>query len=253
MWFTRRGRERRARLDAGFTDEWRALCARRFRWWRALTDDERTRVEARALALVVGADWEAANGFEVTDEMIVTVAVQAALLILELPEDSYRDVRSVILHPSTVVLEGEHSQVDGLVSDDPMPVEGQAEYHGPVLLAWDEVLDEARHPGEGHNVVFHEFAHKLDMLDGTVDGTPPLDTDEQARRWVEVCTRIYTEVAEGRGGHVLSEYAGVNAGEFFAVATEAFFDDPHGLRHEHPDLYEVLGGYYRQDPAVRFG
>jgi Mlc titration factor MtfA (ptsG expression regulator) len=251
MWFTRRGRERRARLEAGFTDEWRELCARRFRWWRALSDDERARLEDRALALVVGADWEAANGFEVTDEMIGTIAVQAALLILELPEDSYRDVHSVIVHPSTVVLEGEHSQVDGLVSDDPMPIDGQAEYHGPVLVAWDEVLDEARHPGHGRNVVFHEFAHKLDMLDGTIDGTPSLGDPDAVARWVEVCTRVFDAVAEGRGGHVLSPYAGVNAAEFFAVATEAFFDDPRGLRHEHPDLYDVLADFYGQDPVAR--
>jgi hypothetical protein len=251
MWFTRRGRERRARLEAGFTDEWRELCARRFRWWRALSDDERSRLEDRALALVVGADWEAANGFEVTDEMIVTIAAQAALLVLELPEDSYRDVHSVIVHPTTVLLEGEHSQVDGLVSDDPMPIDGQAEYHGPVLLAWDEVLDEARHPGHGHNVVFHEFAHKLDMLDGTIDGTPPLTDPAAVARWVEVCTRVFDEVAEGRGGHVLSPYAGVNAAEFFAVATEVFFDHPRGLRHEHPDLYAVLADFYRQDPVAR--
>ena len=249
---TRRHRLRRERIETGFTDDWRSLCARRFRWWGSLSEDERARLESVALELVVDKDWEAARDFEVTDEMMVVIAAQAALLVIGLPiEDPYRGVHAIIVHPTTLVLTGEHSQVEGLVSDEPMPVLGQAEYNGPVLVAWDQVLDDARHPGTGHNVVLHEFAHKPDMLDGTTDGTPPLATQEQFDRWVEVCTRVYEEVATGRGGHVLSSYAGVNAAEFFAVATEAFFDDPHGLRAEHADLYGCLADFYRQDPASR--
>ena len=249
---TRRHRLRRERIDAGFSEEWRALCSRRFRWWRGLSDDERARLEAVALGLIIDKDWEAARDFEVTDEMTLVIAAQAALLVIGLDDDDpYRGVHAIIVHPTTLVLTGEHSQVEGLVSDEPMPVLGQAEDHGPVLVAWDQVLDDARHSGTGHNVVFHEFAHKLDMLDGTTDGTPPLATQEQFDRWVEVCTRVYEQVAAGRGGHVLDPYAGVNAAEFFAVATETFFDDPHGLAGEHPDLYECLADFYCQDPATR--
>ena len=100
--------------------------------------------------------------------------------------------------------------------------------------------------------MFHEFAHRLDMLDGEADGTPPMADVEQSQRWVEVCTRVYEQVVEGRGGTVLRSYAGVNPAEFFAVATEAFFDAPVELRRQQPDLYEVLGGYYHQDPAARW-
>ncbi len=249
---TRKHRHRRELLEAGFTDEWRAVCERRFRWWPSLSDDERSRLESIALGLVVDKDWEAARDFTVTDEMTVVIAAQAALLVIGLPiDDPYHDVHAIVVHPTTLVLTGEHSQVEGLVSDDPMEILGQAEYHGPVLVAWDQVLDDARHPGTGHNVVFHEFAHQLDMLDGTTDGTPPLATQEQFDRWVEVCTRVYEQVAAGAGGHALSSYAGVNPAEFFAVATETFFDDPHGLRAEHPDLYGCLADFYRQDPASR--
>ena len=157
----------------------------------------------------------------------------------------------MLVHPTTVVLTGEHSQVAGIVSDGPMPILGQAELHGPVTIVWDAVNDEARHPGSGHNVVFHEFAHRLDMLDGAADGTPPMGSVEQSERWVEVCTRVYGQVVEGRGGTALRSYAGVNPAEFFAVATEAFFEDPLALRRQQPDLYEVFSGYYRQDPAAR--
>jgi Mlc titration factor MtfA (ptsG expression regulator) len=99
-------------------------------------------------------------------------------------------------------------------------------------------------------VVFHEFAHKIDMQDGSVDGTPPLATHEDLDRWIGVCTAVYEQVVEGRGGNSLRSYAGVNPAEFFAVATEAFFDHAPVLLREHPDLYGVLRDFYRQDPAA---
>jgi len=234
-----------------FLPEWRELLARRMRHWNVLSAAERDRLEHLALGLMVNTGWEAANGFEITSEMQVLIAAQAALLILGLPDDSYRLVRSILVHPTTVMLTGEHSQVPGIMSREPMPIVGLAEHRGPVMIVWDTVVNDARHPGNGHNVVFHEFAHQLDMLDGTVDGTPPLATPEQFDRWVEVCTAVYERVMDGTAGHTLDPYAGVNPGEFFAVATEVFFDDPHGLRREHPDLYDVLKDFYRQDPATR--
>jgi Mlc titration factor MtfA (ptsG expression regulator) len=242
---------RRERYEAGFLPEWRDLLAEKLGHWRHLDAGERERLEGLALELVAEKAWEAANGFELTDEMMVVISAQAALLILGLPDDSYRGVHAIVVHPTTVVMTGPHSQVAGLVSDAPMPILGQAVDGGPVVLVWDTALDEARHPGRGHNVVFHEFAHKLDMLDGTVDGTPPLADPEEYQRWVAVCTATYEQVVEGRGGHSLRPYAGVNHGEFFAVATEAFFDAPDLVHREHPDLYEVLRAFYRQDPEAR--
>ncbi len=221
--------------------------------WQRLDADERARLESLALALMADLHWEAANGFEVTDEIKVMIASEACVLILGLPDDSFRGVHTVLVHPTTVVLTGEHSQVAGIVSDGPMAILGQAEMHGPVTIVWDAVKDEARHPGSGHNVVFHEFAHRLDMLDGAADGTPPMDSVEQSERWVEVCTRVYGQVVEGRGGTALRSYAGVNPAEFFAVATEAFFGAPGDLRRQQPDLYDVLSTYYHQDPAARHG
>jgi len=249
---TRHHRERRERLAAGFRPEWRDLLAGSMRTWAQLDDDERARLEALALGLLVDLHWEAANGFELTEEIEVTIAADAAVLLLGLPDDSFSRVRTVLVHPTTLVLQGEHSQVSGIVSDGPMPILGQADLHGPVLIVWDAVLQEARHPGSGHNVVFHEFAHRLDMLTGDADGMPPIADPELAQRWLDVSTAVYEQVVEGRGGAVLRSYAGVNPAEFFAVATEAFFDAPVPLRHEHGDLYDVLVGYYGQDPAARW-
>ena len=249
---TRHHRERRERLEAGFQPAWRELLSARMRTWSLLDDSERQRLEMLALGLLVDLHWEAANDFELTEDIEVTIAADAALLLLGLPDDSFRRVHTVLVHPTTLVLQGEHSQVSGIVSDGPLPILGQADAHGPVLVVWDAVLSEARHPGSGHNVVLHEFAHRLDMLTGAADGTPPMTTVEQSERWVAVCTAVYEQVVEGRGGTVLRSYAGVNPAEFFAVATEAFFDAPRALRREHGDLYDVLAGYYGQDPAARW-
>lgn len=242
---------RRERYEAGFLPEWRDLLSRKVGHWSRLTVEEQVRLEGLALALIADKIWEAANGFEITDEMMVVIAAQAALLVLGLPDDSYRDVGSILVHPTTMVLTGPRSQGGGLVSDHPMSILGRASFQGPVVIVWDTALDEARYPGRGHNVVFHEFAHKLDMLDGTVDGTPPLADQAQFDRWVRVCTEVYERVVIGEGGHTLRSYAGVNPGEFFAVATEVFFDAPRALRAEHAELYGILADFYRQDPATR--
>jgi Mlc titration factor MtfA (ptsG expression regulator) len=138
------------------------------------------------------------------------------------------------------------------MTDEPMSIIGQAHgRRGPVIVAWDAARAGARHPERGHNVVFHEFAHKLDMLDNMIDGTPPLPDQATRRRWIEVCTAEFQLVRAGLGGHLLWSYAGVNPGEFFAVATEVFFGRPLELRIEKPALYEVLADFYRQDPAAR--
>lgn len=240
-----------SREPAGMPAEWRTIVERRVPHWAFLDDEERDRLETIALHLINDKRWEAANGFEVTDEIVVTISAQAALLALGLPDGVYRKVRTIVVHPSTLVLRGEHSYGGGIMSRDPQAVLGLVHTSGTVVIVWDAVLDDARHPGRGHNVVLHEFAHQLDLLDGVSDGTPPVATGEQFNRWVEVCTRVYHDVARGRGGRSLRSYAGVNPSEFFAVATEAFFGAPAVLRREHRELYEVLSDYYLQDPLKR--
>src|ERR687897_432020 len=142
----------------------------------------------------------------------------------------------------------------GVVTDAPQPILGQAHARrGPVVIAWDAARADARHPHRGRNVVFHEFAHKLDMLDDLIDGTPPLPDPAARDRWIEVCTAEYELLRAGEGGDLLSDYAAVNPGEFFAVATEAFFGLPREMRDQKPALYGVLREFYRQDPATRWG
>lgn len=244
-----------------FTDERRGMLARQWPLWNRLGADERSRLERLASRFIAAKRWEAANGFELTEAMQVLIAAEACLLLLGFDDPAepdhafglYRGVGTVLVHPTTLVLEGQRATgTAGLVSSDPYAILGQAQFGGPTILAWDAVSREARHPGRGENVVYHEFAHKLDMLDGVIDGTPPLVEGEARERWIDVCTREFRALSRGTAGTLLRDYGAENPGEFFAVATEVFFTKPVAMRAEKPELYDVLRGFYGQDPAARF-
>jgi hypothetical protein len=233
-------------------EHWDNLLHARFALWRELDAGEQARVRDLVVRFVRETRWEAARGGSVDDEMRVLIAAQACLLLLGLDRDRFAGMTSVIVHKRPVVLRGDRPHdVPGLRVAGPQTLLGQANYRGPVLLSWPAVASGARFPHRGQNVVFHEFAHQLDMLDGTIDGTPPLEDPEALDRWIAVCTAAYSAVRAGTGSPVLRDYAGVNPGEFFAVATEVFFCRPLDLRTHEPALYAEMVGFYCQDPAAR--
>jgi len=231
-------------------DAWRDILDKHFWLWANLDDAEQDELGDLTARLLSEKRWEAANGFALDPEMTLLIAAQASVLVLGLGFDHFSEVGTIIVHPTTVVLTGaRYSPVRGLMTDGPEAIDGQAVEGGPLVIAWDAVLHDLVHHGGGYNVVFHEFAHKLDMLDRMIDGTPPLPPERLAR-WVEVCTREY-ESLRAHGDDVLRDYAAVNPAEFFAVVTETFFDAPHRLRSHKPDLYGVFADFYNQDPASR--
>jgi Mlc titration factor MtfA (ptsG expression regulator) len=253
--FLRRLR-RRAALRKPFPEEWRSVVSARLAHWQYLDEAERERLEVLIRLFLVDHEFEAARGMELGDDVRLTIAAQACLLLVGLDRDGFRDVSSIIVYPSTVVRTGVFASpvLAGAVTDAPVPLLGEARPRGPVLIVWDQALAQARHPGRGHNVVFHEFAHKIDMADGSADGTPRMPDRASYRRWVEVCTRELDLVRRAAGAGeptLLRDYAGTNPAEFFAVATEVFFDRPVAMEGERPDLYDVLREFYRQDPAAR--
>jgi Mlc titration factor MtfA (ptsG expression regulator) len=237
----------------GLPDDWVDIVEDHVAVWHELDDDERTLLGATSDWLLRHKHWEAAQGFALDDEITVTLAVQAALLVLRLSVDEYREVSAIIVYPTAMQSRGVYAgPVRGTVTDGVVPVLGEAHgRRGPVLLAWDEAREAARNPGRGHNVVFHEFAHKLDMLDDLLDGTPPLGRRGDVARWVEVCTEAYDALRAGIERPPLQPYGATNPAEFFAVATEAFFDVPVALVEHEPGLYEVMRDFYKQDPAAR--
>ena len=235
-----------------FPVEWRRELETCLAPWGALSADERERLEQLALQLIVNKRWEATAGLTITDEMQVVIAGHAALLVLELGLEAYGKVGSILVAPHEVRVTGrEFSFVPGMLSDGPVTLSGETSERGPVMITWNSASREARHPEHGHNVVYHEFAHKLDLLDGVVDGTPPLSDPSMVERWVKVFTAEYEAVGRGEGSHLLRSYASVNPGEFFAVVTEVFFTRGAELAADRPDLYGLLRDFYRQDPAGR--
>lgn len=222
-----------------------------------LTRDERTRIHDFVRIFVAEKAWEGCGGLVLDDEIRVTVAAQAGLLALGLPHEYYRNVRTILVYPSTVVTPDRPPGVfeqPRIHSASGIPILGEAQSRGPVILVWDAVMQAARHPHDGHNVVYHEFAHKLDMLDGAADGTPLLESRASIDRWVEVCSHAFNDLrarVEKGQQTFLNAYGATNEAEFFAVATEHFFDQPRQMLQSEPDLYGVLRDFYRQDPAGR--
>jgi len=250
---TPRRRRRRKAIEAPFPDRWRKILDEDMAHWRWLDDDERIRLEQLIKGFLFDKRFEWANGLEESDEIKVLVAASACLLILGLEHAYYRDVGSIIMYPTSVVVQGRRSapQSGHLETDSIVPILGEASLHGPMVIAWDAVKRSASHPRTGHNVVYHEFAHKIDMADGSADGVPPMHR-ESYDAWEAICAREYEAVRDGTDENsFLSDYAAVNRAEFFAVATEFFMDRPIDMEAHRSDLYGVLQGFYQQDPAAR--
>lgn len=237
---------------AGLPAEGRSIIERNLAVWPHLTHTEQERLLELTDQLLSRKRWEAAQGFTLDDRMRVIIAAPAALLVLNLTFDHYRLVSTVIVHPSTVITQGVRpGPSHGTVSSDPLPVLGLAvDGHGPVVIAWDQALAGAHRFEHGRNLVMHEFAHKLDMRDGAIDGTPMLPKDLR-EDWARVCTEVFRDLEAGIPRHPMRWYGATNPGEFFAVATEVFFEQPQELAMFEPELYEVLTRFYLQDPAAR--
>jgi Mlc titration factor MtfA (ptsG expression regulator) len=219
-----------------------------------LTLDEQDRLRRDTQVFLAEKNWEGCGGLEMTDEIRVTIAAHACIMLLGMEHDYFAGVLSILVYPKAFQAPQRRHIGGGLELDDASDRLGEAWYRGPVILAWKEIRREGRHPHSGRNLVWHEFAHQLDMLDRATDGTPPLNSREQLRRWQEVMTAEFNGlIADAEAGRptLLDEYGATNEAEFFAVTTECFFDLPGPLRDEHPRLYALLAEYYGQDPARR--
>ncbi|HEY5910202.1 MAG TPA: zinc-dependent peptidase [Verrucomicrobiae bacterium] len=236
-------------LAEPFPKEWESWLSANMTHYRLLSDAERARLRDDARVLIAEKTWEGCDGLKVTEMMKLTVAAQAALLLLGLEHDYFSRVRSIVLFPSAFELPAESWEERGTTAL------GRAVDYGTVFLSWETVLAEARDPTTGHNLVIHEFTHQLDFLDGYTNGVPPLRGREQTQRWQQVMQgafqRLRRDLQMG-GQPFLGSYAATNPTEFFSVTSEKFFSVPGQLRQSHRDLFEVLAEYYRVDPLRWF-
>ncbi len=256
-------KSRRARVDAGlvlavdtFPPEWDALLERRFAIYPHLPEDLREQLRERVLRFVNEKQFEACGGLEeITGEMRVLVAAQAALLLVGRPKDAlYPRLHSILMYPGAFRDRGK--RVFGLEDGDDTERDirlGESWNTGSVILAWDSVQRGAASDDDGMNVVLHEFAHQLDQADGSTDGVPSLDAAGKYQDWSAIFQREYEALVDQandpRSDPLLDPYGAENPAEFFAVATETFFELPEDLEEEHPELYRELRDYYGVDPV----
>jgi hypothetical protein len=247
-WRTRvLGRERQRFTPCDWEAVWGALPL-----LEGLSAGEGERLKDLALLFLRDKRLESARGVSLTERMRLTVALQACLPILELGLDWYGGWYAVILYPSEFVPNHEVVDEHGLVWVDDQVKSGESWERGPVILSWADV--EAGTGRDGYNVVLHEMAHKLDMRDGVANGRPPLHRDMSGDAWTRELSAAYANLCErvDSGEETpLDPYATESPAEFFAVATEAFFEVPDLLQDEYPGVYAQLRAFYRQDPLAR--
>jgi Mlc titration factor MtfA (ptsG expression regulator) len=237
-----RQRRRRRLAQRPFPEPWRAIVEARLPFAAALEGEDRAAFLEHLKVFVWDKRWEGAGGQVIDDEVQVVIAGAAARLSRRLSLDVYDELRSIVVYPSHY----KHPDRDGIIL-------GEAHRFGTVVLSWDAVRHGLANPGDGHDTAVHEFAHVLDVADGEFDGTPPLPSSSDCHRWAQVFSAHYlrlrseTERGRRRGG-LLRDYGATNEAEFFACATEAFFEKPRQLHAKAPDLYAELVGYYRVDP-----
>ncbi len=247
-----RGHRRRQLRSRRLPDSWREHLERTLPVYRTLPQELRLRLDGLVQQFVAEKDFVGCRGLDVTQEMKLTIAAQACLLVVNRPARLYDELYSVLVYPAAFIAPEEHHDEAGVVHRHQRVLSGQTWDTHRVILSWDDVQASAAARAEGFNVVYHEFAHYLDAEDGGVNGAPLLGDARHYERWAGVMSAEFRKLrdAAARGERTLLDpYGAEDPGEFFAVATEAFFELPAALRAEHPALYDELKRYYRLDPA----
>lgn len=250
--FFRRRRRRRIRARP-FPSAWREHVDRNIPLFARLSFREQSEVLGHAQVLLEEKRFEGCGDLALTDEIRVTIAVQAARLLVNRDDDYFPTVTSVLVYPASVVHEATTHRGGGIVEETEMAAAGLATGRlGAIVLAWDSVTHGLSDPNDARDVVLHEFAHELDFQDRTFDGTPSLASQSAYRAWGRAMQAEFeTHQAAVAAGvqTAIDAYGATNSAEFFAVLTEHFFERPVELRSRHAPLYEVLREFYRQDPA----
>jgi Mlc titration factor MtfA (ptsG expression regulator) len=224
----------------------------RYSFVRVLPDAELARLRQLVILFLHEKAIHGAGGLAIRDEIRMAIAVQACILILHLDPACYRGWSEVIVYPGQFVAQYEYMDEDGVVHHIREPMTGESWLKGPVILSWEDT--EAADRGGGYNVVIHEFAHKLDMLNGDANGFPPLHAGMSREAWSRAFSAAYEDFCRrlDRGERTeIDPYAADNPAEFFAVTSEAFFEIPHALQASYAEVYRQLVLFYQQDPLLR--
>jgi len=246
-------RRRRRWRSLPFPAEWRSILRRRVPYVRGLPADLQLQLKQHIQVFLREKAFVGCRGFEVTDEVRVTIAAQACLLLLNRPTDYYPKLRQILVYPGAFVVDRVHSDGGGVQQDLRQVLSGESWSQGQVILSWDDTLWGAAAAHDGQNVVIHEFAHQLDQENGPANGAPPLGPTQRRARWAQVMGEAFDQLVQQAAvgkPSLLNAYGATNAAEFFAVVTEVFFEQPAQLAAEQPALYRELTALYRVDPLT---
>src|SRR6267378_5322650 len=249
---------RRHRLRARrFPGKWLSLIQRHVVFFHRLSASDRAELLGHIQVFLAEKRFEGCGGFAITDEVRVTIAAQACLLLLHRETDYFPHLLTILVYPLTYMVEekrqvGEHVWEEGTVSR----LGETGRRMGSLVLSWGAVKHGAADPSDGKNVVLHEFAHQLDFENDAADGVPGLATREQQLAWAAVMRVEFASLrAADESGipTLLDTYGATDPVEFFAVSVEAFFERPRALRARHPKLYAELQKYFQQNPVEYSG
>ena len=248
-----RNRRREALRADPLPEAWRAIIDENLGCAPQLTPEDRAELEGHVQVFLAEKSFEGCGGLEITDEIRVTIAAHACLLLLHREDPGYYpDLESILVYPSAYVA-GAARQDGAVVIESHDARLGESWQRGTVVLAWDHVLRGARSVHDGHNVALHEFAHQLDAEDGDMDGAPALPARARYAAWARVLGSEYAELTTRVHRDCrtdLDPYGATSPPEFFAVVTESFFERPRAMKARRPALYAQLAAFYRQDPAA---
>lgn len=252
-------RRRRVIEQAPLDDaQWHAACVA-LPFLAGLDDAERTHLRELTVLFLDAKQMTGAQGLELTDEIRLSIAIQACLPVLKLGLEYYEGWVGIVIYPGEFVVPRAEYDDDGVIHEYDETIAGESWDAGPVILSWEDIALGVDEAGTGYNVVIHEFAHKLDVLSGDADGMPPLHEGMSRKAWSTALGSAYENFCrrvdlfdEGSGEEpAIDPYASEHPSEFFAVLSEAFFEIPHLVKAEYPEVYAQFALFYRQDPAAR--
>jgi len=253
FWFKKWRRHRAA--NRLFPDKWLRIIKRNVPFYNYLSLEDKDELQRHILIFLAEKRFEGCGGLKITDEIKLTIATQACILLLHRKTDYYPGLSSILVYPNAFIASRIEHLPSGVVAETPQVLLGESWHQGSVVLSWDDVKHGAADINDGHNIVFHEFAHQIDSTCGRGDSTSVLNSRSSYIAWARVLEKDYKKLKQEKTLNrptFLNKYGADNPAEFFAVVTEFFFEKPKELKNAHPESYDELKRFYQQDPADFF-
>ncbi|MCL1080105.1 zinc-dependent peptidase [Parashewanella spongiae] len=248
----RKQKRRKAVMSQPFPKQWRSYIKQRLPFFLHLPDHLKLQLKRHIQVFIDEKQFIGCDGMQITDEVKVTIAAQACLLLLNKPTDYYPKLRQILVYPAAFYVNSPQND-NGIVSKKRRLLLGESWQQGQVILSWRDTLISAEDPYDGHNLIFHEFAHQLDQESGNANGAPFLPNNDDYEMWSKILNQEFIKLqqcAEQQIPSLFDYYGATNPAEFFAVITEVFFEQPQAMHQDYPQLYQQLIKVYVVNPLT---